>query len=194
MSSARTRGRRSASVRLGLGSTLPSFPASRRSPVGASAPLPQHSALQWQPRRHNTAPTSGSPAGVPGRAHGCLLLLTPLARHCPARPCTPLPAGAPARARLNPKPCTPLPAGAPARARFIRHFTMLCIPPPSDAATKSILSAILNGWLQGFSPDLRALSGPLVAASVEAYNRQGGAGAEWEGPACHCSWGTCLRA
>ncbi|KAI8465887.1 MAG: dynein heavy chain 7 [Monoraphidium minutum] len=51
-------------------------------------------------------------------------------------------------------------------ARFLRHFTMLSVPPPSDGATKAILSALLGGFLSDFGPDLRGLAGPLVDASV----------------------------
>ncbi|WIA13579.1 hypothetical protein OEZ85_007146 [Tetradesmus obliquus] len=56
-------------------------------------------------------------------------------------------------------------------ARFFRHFTMLSIPPPSDAAIKTILSSILTGFLADFAPDLRSMAGPLVNASTAAYNR-----------------------
>jgi dynein heavy chain len=48
---------------------------------------------------------------------------------------------------------------------------MLAVPPPSDAATKTILTAILGGFLSDFGADIKALCGPLVNASVEAYNR-----------------------
>lgn len=53
----------------------------------------------------------------------------------------------------------------------MRHLTQLCVPPPSDAAIKTILSTILGGFLADWSPDLRALCGPIVASAVEAYNR-----------------------
>jgi len=55
--------------------------------------------------------------------------------------------------------------------RFLRHFAMLAVPPHSDAATKSILTAILGGFLSDFAVDLRGMCNPLVNASVEAYNR-----------------------
>lgn len=55
--------------------------------------------------------------------------------------------------------------------RFFRHFSMLSVAPPSDAATKTILGAILGGFLNDFSPDLKSMCNPLVNASVEAYNR-----------------------
>lgn len=55
--------------------------------------------------------------------------------------------------------------------RFLRHFSMLCIPPPSDASTKTILSSILGGFLADFPTDVKALGSSVVNASVEAYNR-----------------------
>lgn len=55
--------------------------------------------------------------------------------------------------------------------RFVRHFTMLCVPPPSEQATKTILSAIFNGFLSEFPSDFKSVSQPIVNASVEAYNR-----------------------
>lgn len=48
---------------------------------------------------------------------------------------------------------------------------MLSVPPPSDVAAKAIFGGILSGFLGDFSPELRSMAGPLVAASVEAYNR-----------------------
>lgn len=53
----------------------------------------------------------------------------------------------------------------------MRHFTQLCIPPPSDAAIKAILTTILGGFLADWPADLRALCTPIVACAVEAYNR-----------------------
>ena len=48
---------------------------------------------------------------------------------------------------------------------------MLCVPPPSEAATKTILSAIYSGFLADFPPDFKSVCQPIVNASVEAYNR-----------------------
>jgi hypothetical protein len=48
---------------------------------------------------------------------------------------------------------------------------MLAIPPPSDSVTKTILSSIVNGFLAEFNPEVRSLSGPVVLASIDAYNR-----------------------
>ena len=56
-------------------------------------------------------------------------------------------------------------------SRFVRHFAQLCIPPPSDAAIKTILTTILGGFLADWAPDLKALCSPLVTCAVEAYNR-----------------------
>mgnify|MGYP001811161525 CR=1 FL=1 len=55
--------------------------------------------------------------------------------------------------------------------RFLRHFTLLSVPPPSDTATKAILGALLGGFLSDFCADIKAMCGPLVNASVDAYNR-----------------------
>ena len=59
----------------------------------------------------------------------------------------------------------------PLSARFVRHFTQLCIPPPSEAATKTILTTILGGFLADWGPELKALCGPLVTCATETYNR-----------------------
>ncbi|KAL3154307.1 hypothetical protein ABBQ32_013792 [Trebouxia sp. C0010 RCD-2024] len=68
--------------------------------------------------------------------------------------------------------CAPPGGGRqPLSSRFARHFTQLCVPPPSDAAIKTILSTILGGFLADWSPDLRALCSPIVTCAVEAYNR-----------------------
>ncbi|GBF88264.1 dynein heavy chain axonemal protein, partial [Raphidocelis subcapitata] len=58
--------------------------------------------------------------------------------------------------------------------RFFRHFTMLSVPPPSDGATKAILSALLGGFLSDFAPDLRAMISeellPTPAKSHYTFN------------------------
>lgn len=48
---------------------------------------------------------------------------------------------------------------------------MLAIPPPSDAATKTILSAILTGFLGDFAQEVQNAAGAIVEASIETYNR-----------------------
>lgn len=35
-------------------------------------------------------------------------------------------------------------------ARFMRHFTLLCLPPPSEVAMRTIFSAILGGFLDDY--------------------------------------------
>ncbi|KAL0028415.1 hypothetical protein WJX77_005025 [Trebouxia sp. C0004] len=68
--------------------------------------------------------------------------------------------------------CAPPGGGRqPLSSRFVRHFSQLCIPPPSDAAIKTILTTILGGFLADWPADLRALCAPIVASAVEAYNR-----------------------
>jgi hypothetical protein len=44
-------------------------------------------------------------------------------------------------------------------SRFLRHFTALCVPPPSDDAAKAIFTAILGGFLAAVSgpPGLHGL-------------------------------------
>lgn len=68
--------------------------------------------------------------------------------------------------------CAPPGGGRqPLAPRFVRHFTLLCMPAPSEACMKTILSSIFNGFLTDFSPELRTVSGPIVNATVEAYTR-----------------------
>ena len=68
--------------------------------------------------------------------------------------------------------CAPPGGGRqPISSRFVRHFTQLCIPPPSDAAIKTIFTAIFAGFLGDFPPDFKTLCGPIVNGSIETYNR-----------------------
>lgn len=68
--------------------------------------------------------------------------------------------------------CAPPGGGRqPITPRFVRHFTLLSIPQPSDACVKTILSSIFSGFLSDFPPDFRRLCSPVVNSSVEAYNR-----------------------
>ena len=56
--------------------------------------------------------------------------------------------------------------------RFFRHFTMLCVPPPSDAVVKTIFSAIFSGFLDnGFTPDYKSMVKAVVDSSLESYKR-----------------------
>jgi dynein heavy chain len=56
--------------------------------------------------------------------------------------------------------------------RFIRHFTMLTVPPASDDVLKAMFQAIVGGFLSiDFPKELQSLSKPMVKATVEVYNR-----------------------
>ena len=55
--------------------------------------------------------------------------------------------------------------------RLLRHFTMLCVPPPSNASTRAIFSAILQGFLGDFAGELQQLAVPMVKASVALYEQ-----------------------
>lgn len=55
--------------------------------------------------------------------------------------------------------------------RMIRHFTLLSVPPPSDASTKTIFSTILQGFLGDFNSDIQQLCHPLVNASLQIYQQ-----------------------
>ena len=56
--------------------------------------------------------------------------------------------------------------------RFFRHFTMLCVPPPSDSAVKTIFSSIYSGFLSdGFTPEYKSMVKAVVDSSLESYKR-----------------------
>ncbi|XP_042075509.1 LOW QUALITY PROTEIN: dynein axonemal heavy chain 6 [Haplochromis burtoni] len=68
--------------------------------------------------------------------------------------------------------CAPPGGGRnPVSPRFIRHFSMLCLPTPSDTSLKQIFKAILNGFLSEFSQAVKDCAGQIVDAAVEIYNR-----------------------
>ncbi|XP_055452394.1 dynein axonemal heavy chain 6 [Psammomys obesus] len=68
--------------------------------------------------------------------------------------------------------CAPPGGGRnPVTPRFIRHFSMLCLPMPSEHSLKQIFQAILNGFLIDFPPPVRQTSSNIVEAAVEIYNR-----------------------
>jgi hypothetical protein len=48
---------------------------------------------------------------------------------------------------------------------------MLSITPPSRQATSTILSSLSAGWMSDMQADIKASLAPLVAASVDAYDR-----------------------
>ncbi|XP_053711973.1 dynein axonemal heavy chain 6-like isoform X3 [Synchiropus splendidus] len=68
--------------------------------------------------------------------------------------------------------CAPPGGGRnPVTPRFIRHFTMLCLPTPSEQSLKHIFKAILIGFLNEFTDEVRNCGGQIVNAAVEIYNR-----------------------
>ncbi|KAK7883891.1 hypothetical protein WMY93_027014 [Mugilogobius chulae] len=68
--------------------------------------------------------------------------------------------------------CAPPGGGRnPITPRFIRHFSMLCLPTPSEQCLKQIFKAILNGFLADFADEVKACSSHIVDAAVEIYNR-----------------------
>ncbi|XP_029949300.1 dynein heavy chain 6, axonemal [Salarias fasciatus] len=68
--------------------------------------------------------------------------------------------------------CAPPGGGRnPVTPRFIRHFSMLCLPTPSEHSLKQIFRAILNGFLAEFSQEVQNCTAKIVDAAVEIYNR-----------------------
>ncbi|EFJ52773.1 dynein heavy chain 3 [Volvox carteri f. nagariensis] len=56
--------------------------------------------------------------------------------------------------------------------RFVRHFSLISMPPVSEVALRAIFGVLMGGFLElHFQPDIRArLQRPLVDASVEVYS------------------------
>ncbi|XP_070710496.1 dynein axonemal heavy chain 6 [Pempheris klunzingeri] len=68
--------------------------------------------------------------------------------------------------------CAPPGGGRnPVTPRFIRHFSVLCLPTPSEHSLKQIFKAILNGFLSEFSQAVKDCASQIVDAAVEIYNR-----------------------
>ncbi|KAF7660832.1 hypothetical protein LDENG_00274280 [Lucifuga dentata] len=68
--------------------------------------------------------------------------------------------------------CAPPGGGRnPVTPRFIRHLSMLCLPPPSELSLKHIFKAILTGFLAEFSQAVKDCAGQIVDAAVEIYHR-----------------------
>ncbi|XP_045894233.1 dynein axonemal heavy chain 6-like [Micropterus dolomieu] len=68
--------------------------------------------------------------------------------------------------------CAPPGGGRnPVTPRFTRHFSMLCLPTPSEHSLKRIFKAILNGFLSEFSQAVKDCAGQIVDAAVEIYDR-----------------------
>ncbi|MCI4395052.1 hypothetical protein PGIGA_G00176030 [Pangasianodon gigas] len=68
--------------------------------------------------------------------------------------------------------CAPPGGGRnPVTPRFIRHFSMLCLPTPSEQSLKQIFKAILCGFLADFPAAVKQAAGSIVDAAVEIYRR-----------------------
>ncbi|XP_035385934.1 dynein heavy chain 6, axonemal [Electrophorus electricus] len=68
--------------------------------------------------------------------------------------------------------CAPPGGGRnPVTPRFIRHFSMLCLPTPSEHSLKQIFKAILCGFLLDFPAAVKQVGGSIVDAAVEMYRR-----------------------
>ncbi|XP_016084420.1 dynein heavy chain 6, axonemal [Sinocyclocheilus grahami] len=68
--------------------------------------------------------------------------------------------------------CAPPGGGRnPVTPRFIRHFSMLCLPTPSEQSLKQIFKAILGGFLTEFPTAVKQASDSIVDAAVEIYHR-----------------------
>ncbi|XP_018593809.2 dynein heavy chain 6, axonemal [Scleropages formosus] len=68
--------------------------------------------------------------------------------------------------------CAPPGGGRnPVTPRFIRHFSMLCLPMPSEHCLKQIFKAILSGFLMEFPLAVKQMASSIVDAAVEIYNR-----------------------
>ena len=66
------------------------------------------------------------------------------------------------------------PAGGgryPLSPRFTRHFTVLCMPKPSNAAMNTIFSELMQHFLAPFLPEIRTLAPCIVHSTIEVYNR-----------------------
>uniref|UniRef100_UPI00398F6457 dynein axonemal heavy chain 6 isoform X2 n=1 Tax=Pristiophorus japonicus TaxID=55135 RepID=UPI00398F6457 len=68
--------------------------------------------------------------------------------------------------------CAPPGGGRnPVTPRFIRHFSMLCLPTPSEHSLKHIFQAILNGFLAEFTRAVKQCSINIVEAAVDIYHQ-----------------------
>ncbi|XP_057699654.1 dynein axonemal heavy chain 6 isoform X1 [Corythoichthys intestinalis] len=68
--------------------------------------------------------------------------------------------------------CAPPGGGRnPVTPRFIRHFSMLCLPTPSEQSLKQIIIAILSGFLKEFAQPVKDCAKQIVDSAVEIYNR-----------------------
>nr|XP_014351765.1 PREDICTED: dynein heavy chain 6, axonemal-like [Latimeria chalumnae] len=68
--------------------------------------------------------------------------------------------------------CAPPGGGRnPVTPRFIRHFSMFCLPTPSEHSLKQIFQAILTGFLAEFPSAVKQMATNIVEAAIEIYHR-----------------------
>ncbi|GMI17677.1 hypothetical protein TrLO_g10552 [Triparma laevis f. longispina] len=56
-------------------------------------------------------------------------------------------------------------------ARFLRHFSVLCLPPSSSKTIFSIFEALLRQFMDGFGEAIGLLTKPIIKSTVELYTR-----------------------
>jgi len=54
-------------------------------------------------------------------------------------------------------------------SRFLRHFSILCMPPPSEVAMRTIFESILVGHFQTFPEQVSSLVQPIVLSTVQLF-------------------------
>ncbi|KAK3932091.1 Dynein heavy chain 6, axonemal [Frankliniella fusca] len=68
--------------------------------------------------------------------------------------------------------CAPPGGGRnPLTPRFVRHFTVLHIPKPSEGSLKVIFKSILRGFLSDFVKPVQDIADAVVNASIDIYQR-----------------------
>ncbi|CAK8691447.1 unnamed protein product [Clavelina lepadiformis] len=68
--------------------------------------------------------------------------------------------------------CAPPGGGRnPVTPRFLRHFSMFCLPSPSDFNLKTIFVAIMGGFLSEFPVAVKDCTNAIVEAAIEIYGR-----------------------
>jgi dynein axonemal heavy chain len=69
--------------------------------------------------------------------------------------------------------CAAAPAGggrSELTPRFVRHFNVLCLPPPSDRTMAKIFGSILDGFLVDFPSEMQKMSRSIVKSTVSLYD------------------------
>ncbi|KAI5075577.1 hypothetical protein GOP47_0009653 [Adiantum capillus-veneris] len=55
--------------------------------------------------------------------------------------------------------------------RFFRHFSMVCVQPPSEQCLRTIFGGIFGGFLQLFPSECKTFLKPVVESTIEVYMR-----------------------